>query len=72
MYGTIKIFNEVNLHYTIGNSTIIYENKILFYSGGGNLIGCYHDCYNFINNIVILLHSPVHGLRYLFIQLFVS
>ena len=63
MLGTIQIFDKLNIHYTIGDINIIYKNKTLFYPGGGNLVGFYKDCYNFINNnyksnnIVILPHT---------------
>ena len=63
LYGTIQIFDKLNLHYTIGDINIVYRDKTLFYGGGGNLVGLYNDCSNFINknhksnNIVILPHT---------------
>jgi exopolysaccharide biosynthesis predicted pyruvyltransferase EpsI len=62
-YGTIQVFDNLNLKYTIGNINTIYNNKTIFYGGGGNLVGLYNNCYNFINknknsnNIVILPHT---------------
>ena len=63
VYGTIKKFNEIGLNWKMGDINTIYENKILFYAGGGNLVGFYHNCRNFIyknkdkNKIVILPHT---------------
>lgn len=62
-YGTIQVFKEVGLDWKLGNIKNKYENKILFYAGGGNLIGLYKNCENFIklnkenNEIVILPHT---------------
>lgn len=63
VYGTLCVFKSLGLTYTIGYHKNIYNNKILFYAGGGNLVGLYHDCRNFLyknkdnNEIVILPHT---------------
>jgi exopolysaccharide biosynthesis predicted pyruvyltransferase EpsI len=63
-YGTFEIFKKSNLKWEFYNHRITYKNKIIFYSGGGNLVGIYKDCENFINKhnnnnneIVILPHT---------------
>lgn len=61
--GTFTLFNKLNLNYEIGNINKIYNNEILFYAGGGNLVGIYKNCKNFIlknqdkNEIVVLPHT---------------
>ena len=61
--GTFTLFNKLNLNYEIGNINKIYNNKILFYAGGGNLVGLYKSCKNFIlknqekNKIIVLPHT---------------
>jgi exopolysaccharide biosynthesis predicted pyruvyltransferase EpsI len=63
VYGTIQIFNELNLRWSIGNINQVYTGKTLFYGGGGNLVGIYKTAYWFLeknkdnNNIVILPHT---------------
>ena len=62
-YGTLQLFNKIGLNYKIGNINEKYFNKILFYGGGGNLVGIYDRCKKFINNnknsneIVLLPHT---------------
>ena len=65
-YSTIKIFDKLNIQYTIGNYKNIYSNETIFYGGGGNLIGIYNNCKTFLNNnmdlslnnqIIILPHT---------------
>ena len=61
--GTFTLFNKLNLNYEIGNINKLYNNEILFYAGGGNLVGIYNNCRNFIlknqekNTIVVLPHT---------------
>ena len=43
-FGTIQIFNEIGLNYKIGSPSTTYKNKLLFYAGGGNLVGLYNNC----------------------------
>ncbi len=62
-FGTLQVFNKLNLKYQIGNINKKYNNKILFYAGGGNLVGLYKNCKKFITNnivnnkIVLLPHT---------------
>jgi exopolysaccharide biosynthesis predicted pyruvyltransferase EpsI/GR25 family glycosyltransferase involved in LPS biosynthesis len=62
-YGTIQTFDKLGLNYDIGNIDEKYNNEILFFAGGGNLVGLYSDCKKFIlnnkdsNEIVILPHT---------------
>jgi exopolysaccharide biosynthesis predicted pyruvyltransferase EpsI len=62
-YGLFTIFDKLELDYEIGSLKNKYDNEILFYSGGGNLVGLYNDCKEFIqenmenNEIVILPHT---------------
>lgn len=62
-YVTMQIFNDIGLNYIIGDINHKYLNETIFYGGGGNLIGIYNDCKNFIlnnlnnNKIVILPHT---------------
>ena len=61
--GTLQLLDKIGLNYTMGDINKQYSNKILFYGGGGNLVGLYKNCYNFINKnrntneIVILPHT---------------
>ena len=62
--GTFKLFKELDLDYVIGENKV-YKDSILFYAGGGNLVGgLYSNCKNFINKnmgnnnvIVVLPHT---------------
>lgn len=68
--GTFQVFNDLGLSYKMGSHRDKFSNKILFYAGGGNLVGKSMNgkksgmsCHNFINNnirrneIVILPHT---------------
>jgi exopolysaccharide biosynthesis predicted pyruvyltransferase EpsI len=62
-YGTIQLFNELGINWTMKHSYTKFHNKILFYGGGGNLVKTYSDARNFLiknkdnNEIVILPHT---------------
>jgi exopolysaccharide biosynthesis predicted pyruvyltransferase EpsI/GR25 family glycosyltransferase involved in LPS biosynthesis len=63
-FGTIQLFNELGLRWAFGRATDIYHDKVLFYAGGGNLVGMYDDCKIFLQNnkgnnnrIVVLPHT---------------
>jgi len=62
-FGTLQTFKKVGLKYEIGNINKEYNNQILFYAGGGNLVGIYKSCRKFINKnkdknkIIILPHT---------------
>ena len=58
-YATMEIFDKIKLKYTVGDINGEYRNQILFYGGGGNFIGMYDNCKNFvrknyINNKILL------------------
>lgn len=61
--GTFQLFDSLNLNYQIGDIKKIYTNQILFYGGGGNLVGLYKNAENFLqqnleaNKVVILPHT---------------
>ena len=61
--GTFFLFNSIGIDFEIGNINQTYVNKILFYAGGGNLVGIYKSCKKFIlnnqekNEIVVLPHT---------------
>lgn len=62
--GIFNLFNEIGINFIIGNPLKIYKNEILFYAGGGNLVGIYQNCKRFLmnnlknnNEIVILPHT---------------
>ena len=63
VFGTIQIFNELGLNWKMDNINDKYHNKTLFFGGGGNLVGIYSNCKNFIqknindNKIIILPHT---------------
>ena len=48
--GTFKVFDKIGLDYSLSPNPpkYNYENKLLFYAGGGNLIGLYTDCRKFL------------------------
>ena len=63
-FGTIQLFNELGLRWVFGSATGVYHDKLLFYAGGGNLVGLYDDCKIFLQNnkdnnnrIVVLPHT---------------
>ena len=62
-YGTLLVFEEMGLKYTIGDWNKHYKGKTLFYAGGGNLVGLYRNCSTFLknnkdnNDIVVLPHT---------------
>ena len=62
-YGTILLFYHLNMEWEIGHHKKTYNNEILFYAGGGNLVGLYSDCKDFLNNnkdkneIILLPHT---------------
>jgi len=61
--GTYILFDYLRLNYEIGDINKKYYNKTLVYGGGGNLVGIYNECENFIiknkdnNKIIILPHT---------------
>ena len=62
--GTMQLFDKHKIKYTIKDNSEKYNNKILFYGGGGNLIKKYNYCKNFLDNninnnnkIIILPHT---------------
>jgi len=63
-YGTIITFDKFGLNYEIGDINEKYNDKILFFGGGGNLVGIYSNCKKFIlnnknngNEIIVLPHT---------------
>lgn len=62
-HSTFTLFDKMNINYDIGLHTTKYKDKILFYGGGGNLVGVYKDCEMFLKNnmhdnkIVLLPHT---------------
>lgn len=65
-YSTYQLFNSLKLKYTIGSITQRYKDCILFYGGGGNLIGLYNECKDFmnnnhLNNKIVLLPHTIHS-----------
>ena len=63
MQGTKDFFEKIGIQYKIGNNKSKYQNEVLLYSGGGNIVGIYKDGENFITNniknntIIILPHT---------------
>jgi len=61
--GTYTLFDDLRLNYEIGDINKKYYNKTLVYAGGGNLVGIYEECENFLiknkdnNKIIILPHT---------------
>ena len=63
-YATMEIFDKIKLKYTVGDINGEYRNQILFYGGGGNFIGMYDNCKNFvrknyINNKIVVLPQTI-------------
>lgn len=62
-HATIQLFDRLELNYILGNHLEKYTKRVLFFGGGGNLVGLYKDCFNFIENnkndneIVLLPHT---------------
>tara|TARA_Y100001973_G_C5190216_1_gene330491 strand:+ start:1238 stop:2266 length:1029 start_codon:yes stop_codon:yes gene_type:complete len=62
-YGTYQAFNDLGLEFTVGEFHHEYENQLLVYGGGGNLVGTYGNCRNFLlknkdrNKILVLPHT---------------
>ena len=59
--GTFQFFKKHQIDYTIGSVNKNYTRNLV-YAGGGNLVGYYHDCENWIkknknNKILILPHT---------------
>tara|TARA_B100001564_G_C20642767_1_gene672977 strand:+ start:326 stop:1135 length:810 start_codon:yes stop_codon:yes gene_type:complete len=74
VYGTLAVFNKIGLEWEIGDINKIYNNKLLLYGGGGNLVGIYPQCKNFINknksnNKIILLPHTIKSVDELIINL---
>lgn len=67
--GTLKVFDKLKLNYVIKSAidNPIYNNSVLIYGGGGNLVDNYSDCRNFLknninrNNIIIILPHTIKG-----------
>jgi len=63
VYGTLEVFKKANLDWDFYDKNKNYKNQLLFYAGGGNLVGLYRDCKAFINRfknnneLVILPHT---------------
>lgn len=62
--GTFQLFDNLGLNYQIGDINKKYYNETIFYAGGGNLVGLYGGCKDFLNNnlnnnnkIIILPHT---------------
>lgn len=66
-FGTLQLFNRIGLNYTIGQTTQKYQNKILFYAGGGNLNGWGKEfakkfiLKNMNNNEIVVLPHTIHN-----------
>lgn len=74
-HATFQLFDKLNIRPEIIRHTDVVSDKILFYSGGGNLVeGRYRHAYQFINNNfrqnkeIILLPHTVHGYRELLLS----
>ena len=61
-HGTFQVFNSMGLNWGISKQGK-WIGKLLFYSGGGNLVGMYGSCRDFLiknkdkNEIVVLPHT---------------
>ncbi|MCF7999464.1 MAG: polysaccharide pyruvyl transferase family protein [Methylovulum sp.] len=63
-HATYQVLDRLGINYQEGNLESIYENKIVFYGGGGNLVNPYTNALTFIENnyskvkkLVILPHT---------------
>lgn len=71
--GAMTIFKKYNMPYYIGHHQKEYYNKTLLYAGGGNLVGIYKECEEFLlknakNNHVIILPHTIKDIDYLLQQ----
>lgn len=62
--ATLQRLKEYEIKYTLGNVTTTYENEIILYGGGGNLVEPYPNAINFIElnqqiaeKIIVLPHT---------------
>jgi len=61
--GTVQLFDDLRLNWSMGEIGKTYKGETLFYAGGGNLVGLYGNCRDFLkrnkdhNQIVILPHT---------------
>lgn len=63
-FGTLTLFKKLKItNFSIGSYSSTYSNQTLIFGGGGNLIGLYPQCYNFLQNnciknkIIVLSHT---------------
>lgn len=69
--GTFLFFENYNCKLRIGDYRKTYTNELLVYAGGGNLVGEYDACENFLknnhknNDIIILPHTIKDNLELL-------
>jgi len=66
-YATLQLFDQLNINYQIHNHTTKFDNKVILYGGGGNLINKYGAAQNFLlrnheNNQIIVLPHTVYGI----------
>jgi len=65
-YGTIRIFSEINLSWTIGDTNIAYEGENIILGGGGNFVSLYSHIRNMLlkykdkNKILLLPHTIIN------------
>jgi len=61
--GTADFFEKIGLKYIIGDEQITYENRVLLFAGGGNIVGLYKGGETFVTNnipyntVIILPHT---------------
>ena len=66
-YATLQLFDQLNIKYQICSSSNKFDNEVILYGGGGNLISKYGAAKNFIlrnheNNRIIVLPHTVYGI----------
>jgi exopolysaccharide biosynthesis predicted pyruvyltransferase EpsI len=70
--GALEMLKSAKTPYEIGKHTDFYSEKTIIYAGGGNLVGIYKECENFLENnlklenkIIILPHT-IRNIDHLF------
>ncbi len=57
--GTLQLFDALDLNYRIGDINKVYRHQVVFYGGGGNLVGLYKIGENFLRQALTPAHENI-------------